>query len=296
MRTLQRRRLLRTFGTLAAAGAAAGCIDGSPVGAGGDGDDRMRGDGVVDYPGMVDGEASVSADERTIEYEDPEATFELIAGYRGEEAEGTELRVGRDLSGDTMAAFVAPAATEEDGAFEYHVFGNEAFVEFADWNVVATSSAGGYDGLGEAGFEHLGDDVYGTVVDPGDVEVLLVVDGTADALEGGSDAESTGIGVQRGLGDTVRRTAPNVNFQFDYDLDAERLEVTHAGGDGVDRDELRFDSQGDVTVLEDFESETVRAGSTAKLSASTDASVRVVWEDSDGDTSATLARWRGPDY
>ena len=291
MTHLRRRRLLRTLGAVGAAGAVAGCVDGSPLGGGAE-DDRLRGDGVVDYPGMVDGAASVSADEREIRYEDPEATFELDAGYEGDPADESDLRVGRDLTGETMAGFVAPVGV--DGEFEYHVFANEAFVEFADWHVVALAPDGEPEGRGAAGFEPLADDVYGTVVDPVDGKVVLVVDAPADDIAA-DGAGLSGIGIQRDPRDRVQRTAPNVTFGFDYDAEAERLAVTHGGGDGVDRDELRFDADEDVTVLEDFEAETVRAGDRATLSVPPSATVRVVWESSDDDHSATLASWSGPD-
>lgn len=300
MRALQRRRLLGAIGALAAAGTGAGCIDESTIGDGngdgtgnGNGDDRLRGDGVVDYPGMVDGAAAVRADERTIEYEDPEATFQLEAGYEGDTADESEIRVGRDLTVETMAAFVAPVAV--DGGFEYHVFANEAFVEFADWNVVALVPGGEPEDRGSPGFEPIGDGVYGTVVEPGDAAFIMIVDGTAEAVAEGGDQGLSGIAITRGPRDGVQPTAPNVQLGFDYDAEAERLEVTHEGGDGVARDELRFVSDADVSVLTGFEDDPVRAGNRATLSVPPSATVRVVWESSDDDHSATLASWSGPD-
>lgn len=288
MTTLQRRRLL---GTLAAAGALAGCLDDSTTGRD-DGDDRLRGDAVVDYPGMVDGEASVSADERTIEYADPETTFELSAGYRGEEADGTNLRLGRDLSGETMATFVAPAYVDAEERFEYHVFANDAFVEFAEWHVVGTSG-GSLEEISDASFERLQGTVQGFVVSPEDVDGVGVIDKSADAVAPDGQADLSGVVISRSSRN-ARSTAPNVAFAFEYDADAERLVVTHEGGDSVPAEELQFDADGEITVREDFEG-TVSAGDTATLSVPPTARVRIVWESEDGDQTVTIASWRGPD-
>lgn len=292
MPDLQRRRLLRTFGTLAATGSLAGCLEDSPVGGDEDGDDRLRGDAVVDYPGMVDGAASVSGDEQTIGYDEPEATFELVAGYRGEESDGSELRLGRDLSGETMAAFVAPAYVDADERFEYHVFANEAFVEFADWYVVGISE-GSLEDLGGASFEHLQGTVYGFVVAPEGVDGTGVVDEAADDVEASDQADLTGVAINR-TSRNVRSVAPSVAFAFYYDADAERLEIAHEGGDSVPADEIRFDADGELTVREDFEG-TVSAGDSATVSVQSTATVRVVWESGERDESATLASWDSPD-
>lgn len=292
MSSLKRRRLLCTLGTLAAGGSLAGCLEDSPVGGDEDGDDRLRGDAVVDYPGMVDGAASVSGDEQTIRYDEPEATFELVAGYRGEEAAPSDLRLGRDLSVETMAVFVAPAYVDADERFEYHVFANEAFVEFADWYVVGISE-GSLEDLGGGSFEHLQGAVHGFVLAPDGYDGVGVVDETADDIEASSQDELTGVAITR-TSRNVRSTAPNVAFAFYYDADAERLEITHEGGDSVPADEIRFDADGELTVREDFEG-TVGAGDSATVSVPSTATVRVVWESGDRDESATLASWDGPD-
>lgn len=290
MPTLQKRRLLRTFGTLAATGAFAGCLD-SPAEASDDqSDNRLRDNGVVDYPAMVGGEASVLGNERTIEYETPEATFQLESEVRDE----SDLHVGRDLSGESMAGFIAPVASGDDGVFEFHVFVNEAFVEFADWNVVVVTPDSEPETRDAADFEHLEGGVYGTVVEPGEIEILLVIDATAEQLQGQGGYEVSGIGILRDPGGGVQTTAPNVVFGFEYDAGQERLRVRHEGGDGVEAAELHFDSDGDHEVVDDFDG-TVRAGDVAILSIPPDAMVRVVWEAGDGDQSTTLARWDGPD-
>lgn len=294
MHSHQRRRLLRSFGALAAAGAVAGCTDGHLAsGDGGDDDhEYVRENDVVDYPAMADGVPSVDADERLVEYEEPEATFDLDAGYRGESADDSELLVSRDLSVDTMAGFVAPVYDPDGEAFVYHVFANEAFVGFADWNVLV-HTGGRLADHSEASFERLQGTVHGFEVRPGAVDGLVVADETAEGLETGSSGESSGISLFRRT-NTVRTTSPNVAFAFDYDAAADRLEVVHEGGDSVSAAALGFHSDAELTVVEDFEG-TVTAGDTATVLVPSTASVRIVWEHRDRNESATLARWTGPD-
>lgn len=288
---LRRRRLLELFGTTAAAGLA-GCLN--DTGPGGENPTHEHvTDGTVDYPGMVDGAATVSTEERiTIDYEDPETSFVLQPLYEGEAADDSRLRVQRDLSGDTMAGFIAPVHTGE--AFEYHVFANEAFVEFADWNVVAGDTES-IDDAENPGFERLQGPVYGMVLSPGETLLLGVVDKPADELQGSSEDDVTGLAILNGaVGNEPEETAPNISFSFDYDIDAEQLIVQHEGGDTVEASQLRFQSDADVTVESDFEG-SVTAGDTATLSVPSDAEVRIIWESSESDRTATLALWEGPD-
>lgn len=288
---LRRRRLLELFGTTAAAGIA-GCL--SDTGPGGEDPTHEHvSDGTVDYPGMVDGAASVSTGKRvTIDYEDPETSFALQPLYEGETADDSQLRVQRDLSGDTMAGFVAPVHTGE--AFEYHVFANEAFVEFADWNVVAGNTES-VDDAENPGFERLQGPVYGMVLSPGETMLLGVVDKPADELQSGGGNDVTGIAILNGaVGNEPQEQPPNVSFSFEYDIDAEQLTVQHDGGDAVEASRLRFEGDANLSVESDFEG-TVTAGDTATLSVSSDAEVRIVWEGKEGDTAATLALWEGPD-
>lgn len=292
MPTLKGRRLLCTLGATASGGVIAGCLDDLPGATGGDADDRLRDGAVVDYPGMVDGEASVSADERTIEYQDPEATFELGAGYRGEEADGSQLRISRDLSGETMAAFVAPAYVEANERFEYHVFANDAFVEFDEWHVVGFSGKSLEDVVGTS-FDHIQGPVHGFVVTPEDVDGVAVVDETADNVSASDQDDLTGVAINRTSRDR-RPTAPSVAFAFYYDADAERLEVVHEGGDSVPAVRLSFVSVGDVTVMEGFEG-TVGAGDAATFSVPPTAEVEVVWTSEDGAEITVLGAWTGPD-
>ncbi|MFT4883926.1 MAG: hypothetical protein ACI8U4_001439 [Natronomonas sp.] len=290
---LHRRRLLELCGTTAAAGLA-GCLGDST--SGGNGDDRTHEhvtDGVVDYPEMVDGSASVTTEEAvTIEYEDPEASFGLQPIYEGETASADQLRVQRDLSGETMAAFIAPVHTGE--TFEYHVFANEAFVEFGDWNVV-TGSSKSIDDHENPGFERLEGSVYGMVLSPGEVDLLAVVDVSAENIENDGGDGATGIVILNGsMGSQPESATPQISFSFDYDPEAGRLTVRHEGGDTVEASQLEFRSNADITVESAFEG-SVSAGDTATLSVPSDAEVRIVWTSAEGDSSTVIALWKGSD-
>lgn len=290
MTALQRRGLLCRLGTLATAGPLAGCLGDSPVGTGGDGDDRLRDDGVVDYPGMVDGAATVSPDEHTIEYEEPEATFVLGTYYRGERDDGSGLRATRDLSGETMAAFVAPVYDEADERFEFHLFANDAFVEFGDWHLVEFTDAGPED-LGTASFQRLGGSVHAVVVSPDFDDQFAVVDASAASVASEGTDELSGVNVFGHISANV----PEIAFEFEYDADAERLVVRHGGGDTVDAHELLVVGLGEqVRLVEPFEGR-VRAGDAAVVSAPPHATVHVRWGESHDDRRAVLAVWEGPD-
>lgn len=304
MSPLRRRTLLQGAGTLALVGAGAGCLDEAP---GEDDEDEdgyeyVRGNDVVDYPGMVGGVASVGPEERSIEYDDPEVTFGINAGFRGEEAAESELRVGRDLSGETMAGFLAPVYDDADETFRYHVFVNGAFVEFAMWQIlVAGAEQSGAEHYRDASFEHYEGSVYGTVVAPEAGEALVVADAGPDELEAGSDGDASGLAIFRQSDpatpqrdDEVRTTAPNAQFDFQYDAAAEELAVRHVGGDAFEAEDVSFHGSDDLDVASDFEG-TVTAGQAATLAVSSASSVRLVWTSPEGDHSATLARWQGPD-
>lgn len=287
MTSHERRTVLRTVSVVAAGGALAGCTEGL---LGDDGsDEKLRDGATVDYPAMADGEASVRDGDDYIEYEDPAVEFELDGRYEGEPHGSQDLRVSRDLSGQTRTVFVAPVHTGE--GFRFHFFANERFVETADWNLLVVKANDEIEGRGSPGFERLEGDVYEAVVEPGDVRTVVVADVTASELrEGASNA--TGIGIIRRNRSRVRETAPNVQFTFDYRPDSAVLEVMHDGGDRVDATELSFRAEGEVTVVEDFGGDTVRAGDTASLDVSGASRVRVVWER--GEQTSTLASWEKP--
>lgn len=291
---LHRRKMLALCCTTAAAGLA-GCTgdSGNPVTGGDEKSHEHIADGSVDYPGMVDGGASVeTGDAVTVQYEDPKASFFLQSVYEGQEGPNEELQVTRDLSGETMAAFLAPV--HADGAFEFHVFVNQAFVDFAEWNVVVFGPDGLVSG-DNPGFEQLEGDIHGMVLSPGEVTGIGLVDETVEELQNGGGENATGvvaINEAPPQPEQTPQTAPTMQMSFSYDMEAERLEATHSGGDDLDAEKVSFRSDVDITVEQAFEG-TVTAGDTAVISAPPDATVLFIWIS--GDNSATLARWEGPD-
>ena len=126
-----------------------------------------------------------------------------------------------------------------------------------------------------------------------------------------------------GLGDQVQTTAPNAQFQFDYDSSQQgNLTITHSGGDGINADEVflsgdvvknQSDSDGDGNIdAEDLSwgentphSGTLRAGDDTTVGGDSTASyadyewnggqsgaeISVVWQDADSDQSSTLRTW-----
>lgn len=122
-----------------------------------------------------------------------------------------------------------------------------------------------------------------------------------------------------GLGDQVSQTTPNASFQFDYDKDAtadDSLTVTHGGGDTIQANEVNASVNGafrgtgtstsDVVFNTDlYSSGEVSAGSTDTLDGAdfdgsnalqlNESTVRVNWQSTEGDSSANLGTWEGPD-
>ena len=299
--TLQRRRLLALLGSTAAA-TAAGCIDDSSLptdgndGGGGNGDAAggvLRDGAVVDYPGMVDGNASVSGDERKITYEDPEATFTFQYAYEGNNDDPSQLRVSRDLSGETMAAFIAPVYDDDAKAFEYHVFANEAFLDYAEWYYVSGSSTDPAE-TGSASFESVGPGVSRFVIGPIDAGTAGLIDAPPEEAQNGGE-ELTGVIITNGSSGGTSSPAPNVAWGFEYDSGAEEVTITHEGGDTVRGAQLEVVvTTDDRTTTSPFEGE-VAAGDSVAVDAPPNAVVRVIWEAESGDSGAVLARWEGPE-
>lgn len=307
MSALRRRRLLALLGSTAAV-ATAGCIDDSslPTDGNGDGSDGDGGNGdaagvlrdgaVVDYPGMVDGNASVSGDEREITYEDPEATFTFQYAFEGDTDDPSQLRVSRDLSGETMAAFIAPVYDADTEAFAYHVFANEAFLEYAEWYYVSGPSNDPKE-TGRASFEAVGSGVSRFVIGPLDAGTAGLLDALpAEAQNSGG--ELTGVILASGSGGSSggsTASVPNVAWGFDYDSGAEEVTITHEGGDSVQGAQLEIVvTAAERTTTSPFEGE-VTAGDSVVVDAPPNAVVRIIWEAESGDSGSILDRWEGPE-
>jgi len=105
--------------------------------------------------------------------------------------------------------------------------------------------------------------------------------------------------------------APQVSFAFDYESTGDgvgRLTITHEGGDTVARDALFLRGNGFATVdgadqtepgpwqgSASSDGDGVVAGDSVTVGVTSEYVLNVVWEPSDGDSSATLAVNEGPD-
>ena len=138
-----------------------------------------------------------------------------------------------------------------------------------------------------------------------------------------------------GLADSVNDTAPQATFSFEYEQNesgSDVLIITHEGGDTIEGQNLNITSDGatdkdppgyihDAYVGTDVFTGEITAGTEATVDNTTfksapdptnvellsdrtgpdskldlsGATIRVVYSDETGDSSATLAKWEGPD-
>jgi flagellin-like protein len=126
-----------------------------------------------------------------------------------------------------------------------------------------------------------------------------------------------------GLGDQVSSNAPQASFTFEYDSASNGfLNATHDGGDSVPPGQLsisadesfRIDTTNGTTeyhhpgagspqtsygLTDAGFSNDISAGTTVNIAGKSsslgDATVRMTWQASSGDSTATLAKWEGPD-
>lgn len=116
-----------------------------------------------------------------------------------------------------------------------------------------------------------------------------------------------------GLGDQVGNTAPQASFGFDYNQSsADYLNITHESGDSISSEQLDISTGVEITNEDgltgaktqswtDLHGSTVdvQAGSSVTIQPAggetlADQTVRIVWTDEAGSTSATLQKWTGP--
>ncbi|WP_226021484.1 type IV pilin [Halomicrobium salinisoli] len=119
-----------------------------------------------------------------------------------------------------------------------------------------------------------------------------------------------------GLGDQVSNTSPQTSFSFDYaegdchdscDTDEDGgLDIIHDGGENIDAGELYVRGASNANENGDWtsggagdasygEGSVISAGSGITVDVANGDTIRVVWEPSQGGSSATLATWEGPD-
>ena len=115
-----------------------------------------------------------------------------------------------------------------------------------------------------------------------------------------------------GLGDQAQQTTPQASFSFDYE-DTTSLTITHDGGDTIQASELYI--RGATTSSDNIDDtwENLVSGSITDVKAGNSVvidgtgpgaddqtpdgnyDIRVVYESSEGDNSATLAQDSGPE-
>ena len=113
------------------------------------------------------------------------------------------------------------------------------------------------------------------------------------------------------IGGDVPDQNPQASFSFEYTEDASALgsdselyttgadsssgdlTVTHDGGDSIDAAAVTLKDD-DGSAVSPFASE-ITAGSAQTVDVGSDDTVRVTWEASSGDSTATLGKWTGPD-
>ena len=101
-----------------------------------------------------------------------------------------------------------------------------------------------------------------------------------------------------GLGDQVQSTAPQASFTFDFG-GSDTVTITHDGGDTIeDGDRLTIVNSGSWGTPPSFTSgsevsagDSVQGTNTADWAGET---IRVVWENANGDNSATLGKANAP--
>ncbi|KAB1198462.1 MULTISPECIES: type IV pilin [Haloferax] len=121
-----------------------------------------------------------------------------------------------------------------------------------------------------------------------------------------------------GLGENTA-TAPQASFSFDYNSSLDgNLTITHESGDAISSSQLDVVAGIDLNNKSDMvdptnvgksvsweilqgNSNDVKAGTSVTIRPNTTGSslnnqtVRLVWTDESGSTSATLQKWSGPD-
>jgi flagellin-like protein len=121
-----------------------------------------------------------------------------------------------------------------------------------------------------------------------------------------------------GLGDSTN-TTPQASFDWDYDQSNDALTITHESGDTIDGDKMAIvtsgvvDGSGSATDydINPFSGDDVSAGDTYTLDGTDDsqwtaasgdmpvdmdeATIRITFTPSSGDSYSTLATWEGPD-
>lgn len=120
---------------------------------------------------------------------------------------------------------------------------------------------------------------------------LLMV---AVTIVAGATVAVFGLGVFDG-----GETAPQSDFDFEFQPDTTEVRVSFTQGDSIEGDQLRFSgaalektSFGGVT---EWSGSELSAGASATVAVTPDETLRVVWQSDDGESTAILATYDVPD-
>jgi len=264
---------------------------------------------TVAFPNIADGEVTVE-DELLVTYESPvEANFTPMAIRDGTDIEdpfeSDRLRVSPAFPADGPPTVYPVAVYREGVGFEYRIYANEAFGSLHEWQMSAgTGSTFDEEGTGSrpAAFERHHEHVLREAVtadlvpdaDPGDLLSIGVFQYTIEEIEAERPDDLTGVLLvgQEGSRE-ASQSAPRASFTFDRN--GATLTITHDGGDDIDASALtvRIEEEPTETQWAD-EHEEVTAGDDIGVDLS-DASegdaLRVIWENEEGDDTATLAKY-----
>jgi FlaG/FlaF family flagellin (archaellin) len=97
------------------------------------------------------------------------------------------------------------------------------------------------------------------------------------------------------LGGSLQQSAPQANFDFEYDETGPNVNITHTAGDTIDGPRLSV-SMSETTDPSLSLTGTVGAGDeiVSNQAYSSGETIRVVWTSQDGENSATLSQSTAP--
>jgi len=104
-----------------------------------------------------------------------------------------------------------------------------------------------------------------------------------------------------GLGDQVQSSAPNTNFQFEYDEGATTVTITHNGGQDVEQSTLSVEGAG-ISLSGSSGLDTPSSGSAystgdtiiSGVGYNTGETIRVIWSSPSGGSSNTIGESTTP--
>ena len=95
-----------------------------------------------------------------------------------------------------------------------------------------------------------------------------------------------------GLGDQVSNNAPQASFSVEFN--GTHAEVTHNGGDNIEKGTLNLTSTNTSATDIKFGGDPISTGDTETINATSGNTVRVVWQNPSGGSSNILAERTAP--